>query len=102
MADEQGPQSPPIIQGDQDPLAPQDPPPPQNPQILPVPQAPHVTQLSEVLQQPTQHMPPLNWYHFKPEFSRKPGEDAEEHLLSTNDWMDTHIFQDNDKVQRFC
>ena len=26
----------------------------------------------------------------------------EAHLLRTNDWMDTHRFQDNDKVQRFC
>ena len=34
-------------------------------------------------------------------FSGKP-EDAEAHLLRTNDWMDTHQFQEGDKVQRFC
>ena len=27
------------------------------------------------------HMPQLNWSHFKPEFTRKPNEDAEAHLL---------------------
>ena len=47
-------------------------------------------------------MPPLNWSHFKPEFSGKPEEDAESHLLRTNNWMDTHRFQEDDKVQRFC
>ena len=47
-------------------------------------------------------MPPLNGSHFKPKFSGKPDKDAEAHLLRTNDWMDTHQFQDNDKVQRFC
>ena len=47
-------------------------------------------------------MPPLNWSHIKNKFSRKPDEDAEAHLLKTNDWMDTHRLQDNDKVQRFC
>ena len=37
-------------------------------------------------------MPQLNWSHFKPEFTGKPDEDAEEaHLLRTNDWMDTHF-----------
>ena len=29
-------------------------------------------------------------------------EDAEACLLRTNDWMDTHDFQDQVKVQRFC
>ena len=47
-------------------------------------------------------MPQLNWSHFKPEFSRKPDEDAEAHLLRTNNWMDTYRFWDNDKVNRFC
>ena len=47
-------------------------------------------------------MPALNWSHFKlPKFSGKPEEDAEAHLLKTNDWMDTHRFQEDDKVQRF-
>ena len=44
-------------------------------------------------------MPPLNWSHFKPKFSRKPDEDAEAHLLITNDWVGTHRFQDNDKFK---
>ena len=43
----------------------------------------------------------LNWSNFKPEFSGKPDEDAEAHLLHTNDWMDTHHFIDGVKVQRF-
>ena len=43
----------------------------------------------------------LNWSHFKPEFAGNPEEDAEAHLLRTNDWMDTHNFQDHVKVQIF-
>ena len=45
--------------------------------------------------------PQLNWSHFKPEFAGKPEEDAEAHLLRTNNWMDTHNFPGNIKVQRF-
>ena len=44
----------------------------------------------------------LNWSHFKPEYAGKLEEDAEAHLLRMNDWMDTHDFQDQVKVQRFC
>ena len=44
----------------------------------------------------------LNWSHFKPDFSGKPEEDAEVHLLRTNDWMTTHDFPDDQKVRRFC
>ena len=66
-------------------------PPPQNPEIPPVPQAPHPPQAPQVLQQPVLHMSPLNWSHFKPEFSGKPDEDAEAHLFMTNNWMDTQI-----------
>ena len=102
MANEEGPQAPPIAQGAQDPLAPQNPPPPQNPQIPGVPQAHHVSQALQVLQQPTPHMPLLNWSHFTPEFSGKPDKDAEAYFLRTNNWMGTHRFQDNFKVQRFC
>ena len=32
----------------------------------------------------------------------KPEEDAEAHLLHSNDWMNTHHFNDDVKVQRFC
>ena len=47
-------------------------------------------------------MPQLNWSHHKPEFTGKPNEAAEAHLLRTNDWMDTHAFPKGVKVQRFC
>ena len=46
--------------------------------------------------------PQLNGSHFKPEFAGKPEDDAEAHLPKMNDWMDTHDFLDNVKVQRFC
>ena len=48
------------------------------------------------------HLQQLNWSYFKPEFSGKPEEDVEEHLLRTNDWMETHNFPDDQKVRRFC
>ena len=44
----------------------------------------------------------LNWSHFRPEFSGKPKEDAEAHLLRTEDWMTTHSFPEDQKVGRFC
>ena len=44
----------------------------------------------------------LNWSYFKPEFSGKPDEDAEAHLLCTNDWMNAHHFNESVKFQRFC
>ena len=43
----------------------------------------------------------LNWSYFKPEFAAKAEEDAEAHLLRTNDWMDTHNFPNDQKVRRF-
>ena len=43
--------------------------------------------------------PQLNWSHFKPEYAGKTDEDAEAHLLRTNDWMETHEFLDQVKVQ---
>ena len=46
--------------------------------------------------------PQLNWSHFKPKYAGKPEEDVEAHLLRMNNWMDTHDFQDQVKVQRFC
>ena len=81
MAKPEGPQAPPVPEGAQEPPAPQ------------VPQVP---------QQPVSHILPLNWSHFKPKISGKPDGDAEAHLLRTNDWVDTHRFQEDDKVQRFC
>ena len=44
----------------------------------------------------------LNWSHFRPEFSGKPEEDVEVHLLRTEDWMTTHDFPEDRKVRRFC
>ena len=43
-----------------------------------------------------------NWIGKKPEFSGKPEEDAESHLLSTRDWMKAHNFPEGDKVRHFC
>ena len=63
---------------------PVNPPNPMQPQALPV------------------QMPQLRWSYFKPEFLGKPGEDAIAHLLRTNDWMETHNFSEEAKVQRFC
>ena len=44
----------------------------------------------------------LNWSNFKPEFSGKPEEDAEAHLLCSNDWMEAHHFDAGMRVQRLC
>ena len=43
-----------------------------------------------------------NWIGKKPEFSVKPEEDAESHLLSTRDWMEAHNFPDGVRVRHFC
>ena len=43
----------------------------------------------------------INWSNFTPEFSGKPEENAEAHLLCSNDWMNAHRFVDGIKVQRF-
>ena len=98
-----GPPAQLIVHGAQDPLTPQEPPPPQKPPLPPVLQDPScASSTASTAQQPIPHMPPLNWSHFKPQFSGKPDEDAKAHLHGTNDWMDTHRLQDNEKVQRFC
>ena len=83
------------------------------------PQAPHITgtlpppvqpalqaaqQPAQIAPQPSQQgqqMVYLNWSHFKPEFSGKPEEYAEAHLLRTNDWMNAHHFLEGVKVDRF-
>ena len=69
------------------------------PPDIPVSLAPQV-QWQSVKQ--AQQMPQLNWSHFKPEFPGKPEEDAESHLLRTNNWMNTHQFQEDIKVQGIC
>ena len=43
-----------------------------------------------------------NWIGMNPEFSSKPEEDAESHLLSTRDWMEAHNVPDEVKVKHFC
>ena len=48
------------------------------------------------------HQQVLKWFHFKPEVAGRPEDNAESHLLHTNDWMATHNFQEDVKVQRFC
>ena len=42
-----------------------------------------------------------NWIGKIPEFSGKPEEDAESHLLSTRDWMEAHNFPGGEKVRCF-
>ena len=60
------------------------------PAIPPVPSV-HLLALSaQPVVPPTQPiqsgpMPHINWFHFKPELAGKPEEDAEAHLLRTND-----------------
>ena len=65
-------------------------------------------QQNQQLQQPIQdsagqqqHLH-INWSNFQPEFSGKPDEDAEAHLLHSNDWMNSYCFVNGVKVQRFC
>ena len=43
-----------------------------------------------------------NWVGKKPEFSGKPEEDEESHLLSTTDWIKAHNFPKEVKVRQFC
>ena len=57
-------------------------------------------QNQEPVEQQKQHLH-INWSNFKPEFSGKPEEDAEAHLLHSNDWMNAHHFVDGVRVQRF-
>ena len=68
---------------------------------VPAPQAPQAPQAQQPTQQ-VQHMPQLNWSHFKPEFSGKPEEDAKAHLFRMNDWMNTHQFQEGLKFKDFA
>ena len=83
--------------GPQVPDIPALPPPPAKPPL----QDPHqAAQLAPQSSQQGQQMVYLNWSHFKPEFSEKP-EDAEAHLLRTNDWMNAHNFLEGIKFNRF-
>ena len=90
------PASPPIVPPNQP--APQ--PPPINPAGPPQP-APNWPQplLCQLTPQII-HQQMVNWSNFKPEFTGKPEEDAEVHLLHMNDWMWAHNFDENVKVQK--
>ena len=68
----------------------------------PTPTSPADPAVAQAPQQPGQHVVHLNWSHFKPEFSGKSNEDAEAHLLHTNDRMNAYHFVEGVKVQRFC
>ena len=68
-------------------------PPPQPVPIQPVP-AGMVVPAPQIIYQ--------NWIGKKPEFSGKPEEDAESHLLSTRDWMKAHNFPEGEKGRCFC
>ena len=75
----------------------QNPPPDKDPQNLPTPLNPFIPNAPVVPGVPQR--PQLNWSHFKPKYTGKPDQDAEAHLLRTNDWMDTHKFPDQVKVE---
>ena len=85
-----GPQAPDIP-------APQPPP----AQLEPTQQATHPVQPTQQVQQ-VQQLTQINWSHFKPQFSGKPEEDVEAHLLQTNDWRNAYHFLEDIKVRKFC
>ena len=69
---------------------------------VPAPQDLQASQALQTPQQPAQqvqHMPQLDWSHFKPQLTVKPEENAEAHLPRMNNWMDTHQFKEG---QKFC
>ena len=84
----------------------------QPPPVAPATPAPLVQLPAQPVQpvQPKQLVPPaepgqqlaLNWSYFKPGFAGRPQDDVKAHLLCTNDWMETHNFPEQVKVQRFC
>ena len=61
---------------------------PNNPD--PLPEEPHIPMANNQ----------LSWSHFKPDFSGKPKEDVEAHLLRTTNWMTTHDFPKDQKVKK--
>ena len=67
-------------------------PPPQPVPMQPVP-AGMIVPATQIIYQ--------NWIGKKPEFSGKPEEDAESHLLSTRDCMEAHNFPEGEKVRCF-
>ena len=73
----------------------------QNIPIQPPPQPAPVQPAPAGIVVPTPQIIYQNWIGKKPEFSGKPEEDAESHLLSTRDWMEAHNFPEGDKVRHF-
>ena len=73
----------------------------QNIPIQPPPQPAPVQLAPAGIVVPTPQIIYQNWIGKKPEFSGKPEEDAESHLLSTRDWMEAHNFPEGDKVRCF-
>ena len=92
MSKPEGPLSPPIPEGGPDPPASQAP---------PVPQVPHAPQILQTPQKSVLHMPPLNCLTLCPNFLENQMK-MQLCIYLDKCWMDTHRFQDNDKVQRFC
>ena len=73
----------------------------QNIPVQPIPQ-PVPIQLAPVGIMPAPQIFYQNWIGKKPEFSGKPEEDAESHLLSMRDWMEVNNFPEGEKVRHFC
>ena len=92
----------------------------QNQDQVPVGQAPAQGPIQIIQNVPVQPIPPSvpiqlapagvmpipqiiyqNWIGKKLEFSGKPEEDVESHLLSTRDWMEAHNFPEGEKVRLF-
>ena len=69
---------------------------------VPAPNSPPApVQAAQAVQAPQgQKLVNLNWSYFNPEFSGKADEDAEAHLLCTNDWMNAHHFIDGVKKSK--
>ena len=74
----------------------------QNLPVQPPPQPVPIQPVPAGMVVPTPQIIYQNWIGKKPEFSGKPEEDAESHLLSTRDWMEAHNFPEGEKVRHFC
>ena len=73
----------------------------QNVPVQPLPQPVPMQPAPAGIVVPTPQIVYQNWIGKKPEFSGKPEEDAESHLLSTRDWMEVHNFPEEEKVRCF-
>ena len=73
----------------------------QNLPVQPPPQPVPIQPAPAGIVVPTPQIIYQNWIGKKPEFSGKPEEDAESHLLSTRDWMEAHNFPEGEKVRHF-